>query len=223
MGMMLVIATLKWDGWKKCLDSWNYPTQIFTGMEIMEAYQKAYENLAAWEILGYVHDDTVCLEDGWAKRVMKEFEDPQVGLVGFGGALGHGDPEMYKKPYVLSQLGRREFMSNMREAEVHGTRFTGSRDVSVLDGFALFVRRSMLEKAGGWPQGTPIGYLCYDYWISCMARRLGYRTRLVGVACDHLGGRSTGLNPKLQVDFEGAHRYIYDEFKDVLPHYVEAR
>jgi GT2 family glycosyltransferase len=187
---------------------------------VVDAYQQIFETTTQ-DIIGFVHDDLVCLETDWDIRVTREFIDPRIGLVGFGGALGAGDPDMYKKPYELRQLARRNFMSNLREANVHGERFTGERDVSVLDGFALFVRRELLVKAGGWPMGTPIDYVGYDMWLCCMARRLGYKIRLVGVACDHIGGKSTGLNKNLEVDFEGAHRYIFDHFMDVLPAEVE--
>jgi len=192
-----------------------------SGDTLMESYQKAFVESDA-DIIAYVHDDLVCLDPFWLQKVENEFSDPSVGLVGFAGALGHGDPMMYTKPYQLSQLGRSSFRSNLKEAEKHGERFTGACDVAVLDGLALFVRREVLEKCGGWPQPpSPIDYIAYDYWISCMTRRLGYRIRLAGVDCDHLGGKSTGLNPNLgDAKFQEAHWEIYDNFRDVLPYRV---
>jgi hypothetical protein len=236
--LSVIVATLHWKGWDDCITSWSanaslpFTQRTFANMPLLEAYQRGFEE-SHEPILGYIHDDVVCYERGWDERVLKEFEDPAVGLVGFGGALGHGDPEMYKKPYELSQLARRHFLSNMREAEAHGERFTGECDVAVLDGFALFVRRKVLLRAGhwngdpfnagyyGWPVGNPIGYIGYDYWLSCEARRQSYRIRLVGVACDHLGGKSTGMTPPgFDAKFEEAHRYIYDTCRDVLPYEV---
>ena len=137
-------------------------------------------------------------------------------MVGFGGALRHGSTSLYQKPYRLAQLGRSDFRSNMFDAERHGKRFTKACDVAVLDGFAMFVRREILEKAGGWPVGTPIGYFCYDYWLSCEVRRQGYRIRLVGVACTHLGGKSSSA-VQLMESPQDAHRHIYDTCRDVLP------
>lgn len=197
---------------------------------MMKAYQYAFEGnqmelTKGCDILAYLHDDTIINDPGWVAKVLREFEDPTVGLVGFGGATRHGDPFMYKKPYEYQQLARAGFASNMRDAENHGERFTGAKDVAVLDGFALIVRRAVLEESGGWPMDTPIGYICYDYWLCCMARRLGYRIRLVGVACDHLGGQTfvklgIGQDPKHWKQYLDSHRYIYDEFKDVLPYEV---
>ncbi|MDE2104233.1 MAG: glycosyltransferase family 2 protein [Patescibacteria group bacterium] len=220
MTLELFSATLRQPTWESCLNSWHHPYTLLDnkacGDSLMESYQKAAESSSA-DILGYVHDDVVCLVDDWKARVMAEFDDSEVGLVGFGGALSHGTPDIYRTSYVLTQIGRGKFLSNMKEAENHGRRFQGSCDVAVLDGFVLFVRKAILDKCGGWPVDSKVGYIGYDYWISCMTRRLGYRIRLVGVSCDHLGGKSTGLNPELDVDFDGAHRAIYDEFRDVLP------
>jgi len=230
MKLELVFATLHWPGYRECIDSWgcglvvgNWRARVMengvTGQSLLESYQTAFEQSDA-DILGYLHDDLVCLDPEWYQRVISQFDDPAVGLAGFGGALGHGDPEMYRKPYELPQLARRTFLSNLREAEVHGQRFAGECDVAVLDGFSLFLRREVLVRAGGWPLGTPVGYISYDYWACCMARELGYRIRLVGVACDHLGGKSSGLNPNLDLHWEEAHRYIYDRFQNVLPYRV---
>jgi cellulose synthase/poly-beta-1,6-N-acetylglucosamine synthase-like glycosyltransferase len=192
---------------------------------MLPAYQYGYKLAEDFDVLAYLHDDTIINDPKWYNRVLKEFEDPKVGLVGFGGALGHGTSGLYKIPYAYQQLARTCFMSNMVDAENHGVRFEGSHDVAVLDGFALIVRREVLEKAGGWPLNTPIGYVCYDYWLSCMTRRLGYRIRLVGIPCQHLGGQTfvklgMGRDEKHWKQYIDSHRYIYDEFKDVLPYEV---
>jgi hypothetical protein len=224
--MRYAIATWFHPDLERCEATWDknakylYPTSIVGEMDILVAYQAMYEG-SDEPILAYIHDDVLITEKDWDLRVLKEFGNPSVGLVGFGGGLGHGNPQLYKIPYSPDQLYRIHFMSNLRNAEEHGRRFTGEHDVAILDGFAIFVRKELLDKAGGWPQNTPIGYCGYDYWICCMARRLGYRIRLVGVACDHLGGRSVGLNPNLKADAKAVDRIIYDEFRDVLPAMVE--
>ena len=225
--MRLCFATFMRPMWEEATITWDqqaskqWPIGCAQKMDVMDAYQKLFRE-SPEPILAYIHDDVLCNELGWDLRVLREFQDPEVGVVGFAGALGHGDPEMYQKPYELQQLGRRTFLSNMRDAEHHGQRFDGVHDVAVLDGFALIVRRKLLDDAWGWPLNTPIGYIGYDYWLCCMARRLGYRIRMVGIACTHLSGGSNGLNPHTKIDFEGAHRYIYVKFRDVLPFTVPA-
>lgn len=226
MSLTIGVATFHWPGWGRCVRSWGShamfprPLKIVEGKRITDAYQEIYQS-AREPIIGYIHDDVVCLERDWDARIVQEFLDPKVGLVGLGGAKRHGSPDLYRTPYVVSQLARGDFMSNLREAEVHGKRFEGECDVAVLDGFALFVRREVLARAGGWLTSGNVGYFMYSEWLCCMARRLGYRIRLVGLACDHLGGRSTGLSPNLQPDYEGEHAFIYSEFKDVLPAEVQ--
>jgi hypothetical protein len=216
---------------------------------MLPAYQRGVASAAKFDILAFLHDDTIINDKDWVFKVLKEFEDPSVGLVGFGGALGHGSPALYREPYDYHQLARQDFLSNMEDAENHGRRFEGSCDVAVLDGFALIVRREVLEGRGierpfkqgdtitltghppfpnGWPLNTPIGYIAYDYWLCCMTRRLGYRIRLLGIPCKHLGGQTfvklkIGNEPQHWEKYLDAHKYIATEFSDVLPFYVVKR
>lgn len=205
--------------------------------------QRGFEASTA-DIQAYLHDDVVVLERGWDERVLREFDDPSVGVVGFGGALGHGADDLYKSPYDLRQLGRIRYRSNTRDAETHGERTTTVQDVAVLDGFALIVRRDVLSKARhkttplaialgypqrqrGWPTENLI-FHCYDYWLCAMAHQLGYRVRLVPVECVHYGGQTStqsGYNEWLQAKYgktdadvhRESHEWIYNEFRDVLP------
>lgn len=196
---------------------------------VIGSYDAIYRDPAIdADVLAYIHDDVTIHEKGWDERVLKEFEDPAVGVVGFGGALRHGADEIYRIPYKLQQLARFLYRSNVDNAEVHGERFTGECDVAVLDGFALIVRRSLLHRAGGWPVATYPPMHLYDYWICAMAHRLGYRVRVVGIHCQHHGGQ-TATSAKYQEwanksawgsdaqMHEKGHRLFYEDFKDVLP------
>lgn len=220
MRLAIITAHAGADCADECLGSWGSAVSVTDGREgMLAAYQKGFEQEPA-DVLMFVHDDVICREPTWRGRVMAEFADPTVGLVGFGGAIQHGSFDLYKTPYRLQQLGRSGYLSNVDDAEVHGQRFAYECDVAVLDGFALIARRSILERAGGWPLGTPIGYSLYDYWLSCETRRQGYRIRLVGIRAHHWGGR-TAVALKM-ADGQGpahdaAHRYIYDTCRDVLP------
>lgn len=185
-------------------------------MPILPAYQHALERTYG-DVIGYVHDDLICHDPLWETRVRTEFKSPDVSIVGFAGGTGHGHAMMYKLPFTPSSMGRVGFCSNLRNAEIHGARFAGEQDGLILDGMALFIRRRFLEEIGGWPVNTPISYFMYTEWLCCMARRHKQRIRIVGVDCEHLGGKSTGLNPNLNPDFVGEHRWIYEEFRDVLP------
>lgn len=223
--MVFCIATRGWEGWAKTVGTWNntavlgwHYEHVVVDKDVVPAFQDAF--LSTKEpILAYIHDDVVIYERGWDERVLRQFDDPSVGLVGFGGALGHGTPNLYTSPYHLPNLARQSFMSNMRSAEKHGARFAGERDVAVLDGFALFVRRPILEKVDGWPVDKPYGYFMYSEWLCCEVRRQGYRIRLVGVDCEHLGGKSSGyISPN--ENYQEAHAYFYENNRDVMPYRV---
>ena len=75
------------------LESWCWPSIIIPKMNIVPAYQKAFENCSS-DILGFLHDDLICEDDLWLERVMREFEDPEVGIVGFAGGFGYCHPSM---------------------------------------------------------------------------------------------------------------------------------
>jgi len=188
--------------------------------------QWLYEHTTA-PVIAFLHSDCEIFEPGWDARVLREFDDPKVGVVGFGGAKGHGEDDIYKTPYRLIQLRRLDYLSNTADAESHGERFEGSREVSVLDGFALVVRRSLLDRAGGWPVAQ-LPFHCYDYWACIMAHKLGHSVRLVGIDCQHYSGQTANLpayqewsvkhlgKTDAQVH-EESHRVIYEMGRGVLP------
>lgn len=186
-------------------------------MGVLESLQYGYESSRA-PLLAYIHDDVICREPEWLDRVLAAFEDVAVGVVGFGGAVSHGASNIYRIPYDFRQLGRSGYMSNVDDAEVHGERFRGERDVAVIDGFALVIRRHILDHTHGWPLDTPIGYVGYDYWACCIAHEMGFKVRMVGIRCHHHGGQSSvGVPPEFRGDFDAAHKYIYERFPSVLP------
>ena len=203
----------------------NTPGGVNLG--VIGSYHTGYLN-TRHDILAFIHDDVICREEGWDLRVLKEFEDPRVGVVGFGGALLHGSADIYQRPYELQQLGRALYMSNVDDADVHGDRFTGSREVAVLDGFSLIVRRELLDRCGGWQPDKWPSHHVYDYRICCEAHRYGYSVRCVGIRCHHQGGRTatradyqewaktTKWTSDVEMHTQG-HRMLYDEYRDVLP------
>lgn len=222
MTLAYAIATRCWERWASCVQTWvdtaenkSYKEYVVCDEDVLPAYQEILETTKE-PVLAYIHDDLEIFEKGWDQRVLRQFDDASVGLVGFAGALGHGTSNLYTSPYHLPNLARQSFLSNLRDAGTHGSRFTGERDVAVLDGMALFVRRDILERAGGWPLDKPVGYWLYSEWLCCEVRRQGFRIRLVGVDCQHLGGKSSQYISK-SVSYEDAHRWLYDNNHDMLP------
>ena len=150
--LAVIIATVFQPSWYACARTWAdqsldpFTRRVIKGKPLLEAYQEGLETTVE-PILGYCHDDVVVEERGWDRRMLAEFDDPEVGLVGFAGGHGLGDLDIYEKPYQLIQLARRGMRSNMRDAEQHGQRFIGECDVASLDGFAMFVRREVLARS----------------------------------------------------------------------------
>lgn len=197
---------------------------------MMQGVYEAQREYGGCEILAYVHDDVECFDPFWNQRVQAEFADPQVAIVGFGGALGIGLPDIYKTPYRLDQLQRLHYMSNQTDWQTHGAHETGARDVAVLDGFFMAIRLSFLDSIGGW-KWFPFNFHCYDTCMCLMALRRGYRVRMVGVECTHHGGgtshktvyhewcRRNNTTPELE--HTRPHEWMYREFSDLLPLWVK--
>jgi len=190
-----------------------------------EGYKKLLDASTA-EIIIYIHDDVTIHDPEWLERVLAPFHDPQCVAVGLGGATGLGHPDLYKKSYNIWNMARSGYTSNQTDAEVHGARFTGSRKVAVLDAFFLAVRADFVRSVGGWPV-SHLTHHCLDLWLSCEAARAGKETWLVGVKCTHHGG-GTSTKPayaeakwlkggSMQTDHTEPHRWLYDNYKDVLP------
>jgi len=231
MNLVKCVATRRWEKWLQCILTWrdselmHWPHYVVYDKDVVPAYQECYENTREM-ILAYLHDDLEIYEKGWDTRVLQEFADPSVGLVGFGGALGHGQPWLYQRPYYLPDLARQSFLSNLREAQTHGARFQGECDVAVVDGFAVFVRREILKSwkhengaPNGFPQCQSVGYFMWCENLCCEVRRQGYRIRLVGVDCHHIGGRTSTVY-QVKEDYELEHLYFYEHNRDVMPYHV---
>jgi GT2 family glycosyltransferase len=182
---------------------------------------------AEGDILVYIHDDVEIRETGWDQRVRRRFEvSPASGLVTFGGAKRLGSSDIYRTSYAMHQLARGTFLSNMGNAEAHGARTTTEQPIATPDGFSMAIRRSLLDRIGGW-SWYPFPHHNYDNAIACQVRRHGYESWLVPVACEHFGGRTAtvgvyqdfaqrewGGDSKVHAD---SHVWLYNEFRDVLP------
>jgi len=198
--------------------------------------QWLYEHTTA-PVIAFLHSDLEIFESGWDERVLRDFDDPAVGVVGFGGALQLGEDDIYKTPYRLQQLRRIDYRSNTRDAETHGERFIGACDVATLDGFALIVRRELLDgwrnlfdKRLAYSRGWPVSrypFHNYDNALCIEAHRQGLRVRLVGIDCQHHGG-ATSTSPEGQAHWqqmgttdaeihEQSHRYLYEDGRGILP------
>jgi GT2 family glycosyltransferase len=197
-----------------------------------DAYQQAYKECNE-HVLMYSHCDVTIHDPNFVERVMEVFlENDNVGAVGFGGATCLGSWNLHRRPYYLPHMARSGFISNLTDAEIHGTRIDpGSvHRVAVLDAFFMAVRRDALVSypgvaGGGWP--TQLTHHCLDLWLACELARQGLSTYAVGVSCTHHGGGAStkaiyqeakwlqGGSPEL--DHQLPHEWLFREYKNVLP------
>jgi len=167
------------------------------------------------EIIACLHDDFEIHEIGWDRKVIRHFErNPACGLLGFGGAVGLGDSDLYQKPYNPMSLARIGFRSNLVDAEQHGIRSLLPEKVACLDGFSQVGRRDFwqglwspmkrdLEARSSHPTPPsvvvrPWTYLedlgivhhFYDGALGCLARRYGWEVWYLPLRGQHFGGRT---------------------------------
>ena len=182
---------------------WWYGTSSILGVVPAFAIgvQKALEDGA--DIIACLHDDLLIEQDGWDLACVEVMRmRPQVGLVGFGGGTGLGAADIYQTPYSPMQLARQDFVSNMRDAEVHGRRSQLAERVACLDGFSQIGRREFwagvpfgkpwdpVENLFGQMQSWGVIHHFYDGMLGCFAKRLGWEVWMLPIQVRHLGGQT---------------------------------
>jgi GT2 family glycosyltransferase len=143
-----------------------------------------------WDVVAVLHSDLRVHERSWDARVRDAFAaNERLGLLGFVGsdeidaAGGRGQGTMLN----FSGIGKAS------RAEDHGRRIDDLRPAAVVDGCAMILRRRVLSDIGVRPDFPPHHF--YDRLISCQVLERGWHVGVLGVACDHLGGQTSVLQP----------------------------
>lgn len=230
--MILLSASTRPDPNDHLLNAANVagvPLDVFPNspnIGVVPAYHKLWEKHRDEDVLMYAHDDCAIHDHNWFERVAMEFMDPEVAIVGFGGATGIGVPDLYKIPYRIEQLIRHDYRSNQTGWEVHGKQETGERTVAVVDGFFMAIRGEFLKLLGGW-SWMQCEFHCYDLAMCLEAWRRGWKVRTVGVNCTHFGGgtstkgeyvdwlKDRGRTP--EQDHAEPHVWLYERYRDLMP------
>lgn len=152
---------------------------------MIESLARAME-LSHSEILCYAHSDFFIHEFGWDSKIVQAFtKDPKLGLVGTVGAR-----------VAESDGGRSEVICSFRDGSAHGTPTPpGIHSVAILDGCAMFFRRSELDRIG-IDRGFQIHHF-YDKAFSLEFTLRGSRVGVIQLDCDHRGGQ-TSCRPDYQ-------------------------
>jgi GT2 family glycosyltransferase len=186
-------------------------------------YQYLLEQSEA-DYLIYLHSDLTIHDPIWVEKLKAVCE--RSVACGFGGALGLGNKDLYRKPYDICNMARNHYRSNQTDAEVHGERFTGSCRVAVLDAFCMVVNVEWLRSIGGWPT-KHLTHHCLDLWLACEAARHNKEIWMTGVSCTHHGGGTSTKKAYAEAkwlqggttksDHGMPHKWLWDEYRDVLP------
>lgn len=172
-----------------------YVRRNLENLGVTEALNQGWLNSVRVPILNckylfYTHNDVLIEEKSWDTKLRNFLNTlPKVGVAGFGGATGLGSPDIYKVPYNIWQLARTDFVSNMRNSEVHGRVLTKPyEEVAVLDGFSLIVNVELLNLVKGFDtENYPIHHN-YDNDICLEALRHGYKNYVLNIKSHHKGG-----------------------------------
>jgi hypothetical protein len=266
--LVVVTASTDFTRAKKCVDSWGNGVETIVVMNGPKAKLAPTAQLGQFTILSRqdylgtvpafkagvdyalahtdadviacLHDDLQILDAGWVEKVCRRFEQqPAVGLLGFGGAIGLGDVDIYQKPYQPMQLARVGFRSNLVDAEVHGGRSLLAERIACLDGFSQVGRRAFWNGYGtdnlGRPrpwsvlEGLGITHHMYDGALGLLAARYGWEVWYEPIRCRHFGGQTAVGDAGYQSwaagkvaggdhgFWEQAHKATYEAFRDQLP------
>jgi hypothetical protein len=172
-----------------------------------------------FDVIACLHDDFEIVEPGWDQKVLQYFSrHPQMGLAGFGGAIGLGAEDMYRKDYDPMSLARQGFRSNLVDAEVHGVRSLLVEQVACLDGFSQIGRRDFWrgiwspDKIAAdrgstqasravarpvWEELEALGIVhhLYDSLLGAIAARHGWQTWYIPLRAQHHGGATAVGDP----------------------------
>ncbi len=233
--LVAVTAHLDPDKTKDYWGTWSQDVETVAVTGVMGPVPAFYQGcLEAWKayrpgLIACLHDDLAIHDRGWMAQVKLAFaEDPGLVLAGFGGALGLGEPWIYERPYDPMSLVRKNFLSNMDQAEIHGARCKEVREVACLDGFSLIGRAEFILSGYHLFKGMGVIHHGFDSAFGALARRWGGRVKMLPIKCRHAGGL-TAVGMRAYQDWAAknhggdsaihynAHKLIWNEFRDVLP------
>jgi len=119
------------------------------GAGFLAKLQKGYEESSA-DLLAYFHSDLYLHEEGWDQRVLRSLKMKPSESLASAEVSDWGLLICTKIPYRLQQLARFDFVSNLKDAEVHGRRNRNEEDIAVVIALlSSFVAACLLELGDG--------------------------------------------------------------------------
>lgn len=183
---------LVWDngvGWPEGSDRLGNGSNVGVYPVFFDARREIDESLYyldTEELILFIHNDLIIHEKGYDQRIIDAFsQNDDLGLVGFVGSSeicsrgGRG---------LGTMLNFQGLSKGSSPAEVHGRRESGLVAAAQVDGCAMAFRNRVLKDIT-FRENFPIHHF-YDRLLSCEVLELGYHVAHLGIACDHLSGRT---------------------------------
>ena len=185
---------------------------------------------ATGDVVAMLHNDVLIKNKEWDSQVINFYDKTlAVGVVGLAGARIMGHPRIYKDPYQIWHLQRFDVYMSLENWKDHERvqHILAPIRVAVLDGLALFIKKSVFDQIGGFDENY-IHHM-YDNDLCLRALEVGYKNYVVPIPCEHLNGQTANYprynewvksthTPDSDAGIHKAsHEYFYDKWAGKLP------
>jgi len=222
------------EGFKKLPSSFLEKVRVIRNARnigVRDGINQIWENAKSEYIL-LMHNDVLILEKDWDLKVKKAFKNnPEAGIVGCYGSKGLGTSNLYQAHYEMNQLARNGNVSGASmDKSVHGFRNLNGEfeNVAVFDGYALIVKKELLDKIGGLDKTVLLLHHFYDMYICVESLKNGYENIVIPLDFFHKGGASDvsqdwtkGTGKTKQDIHTDAHPLFYKYGQGILPIFIE--
>ncbi|MBI4611251.1 MAG: methyltransferase domain-containing protein [Candidatus Rokubacteria bacterium] len=186
---VIVVDNGSTDETSRLLADWADRVRVITNRENLGFARASNQGARAarGELLVFLNNDTVP-QPGWLEALVKEAQDPTIGIVG-ARLLYPGRETVQHAGIVLGPDGIPDHI--WRGVPADDPRVSESRDLDMVTGACLLIRKSLFERLGGLDEGYRNG--CEDVDLCLAARRQGYRVRYCADAMvEHHEGMTEG-------------------------------
>lgn len=144
-------------------------------------------------IIAVMHNDVFIWEKGWDDRLRDAFEDDYVGIVGFCGS-DEVDPAGGRGAGTMCN-----FRGEKGQLQEHtGKRVTGEETAVILDSMFMAFWADIIPDLE-IDENVPLAHFV-DKVLPIRALRLGFKTLVLGVEIDHMGGQTLVGEQQFEMD-----------------------
>jgi len=159
---------------------------------IFSAYNEGVKK-ANYDIVCFVHEDILFYTDNWGEKVLKHFDDPQVGMIGvLGGMVQSVIPSAWWFNNYFAKSARNLLMKNTKKRDeklfhYYSNPFSDvdKTEVVVVDGLWFCIRKSLFNKIS-FDEKTFKGFHLYDADISMQVLQHAKNYVVYDILIEHL-------------------------------------